>query len=360
MKKSLSLISAAILGLSASACSGLFSIEEPESDYGEIALSFSESAASLRTKSAGDIPDTNNFILRVYNSAGKVLYNGKYGASPKTISAEEGNCTVEILSREFSAPLFDAPQYGDTRTVAVKAGETTSVRLECTLLNCGVRLRTAPDFLEAYPLATLVLRSTDGTLMYSYSERRTAYFRPGTVSLVLSSKDEDRTLLSRSLNAREILTLNVSAGTAAHASKGISVSIDTSAVHSSEDFVIDSGGRGSSKENAFNVTQVRMNPGLSDVWVYGYIVGGDLSSSKCSFDPPFSSKTNIVLATRSSCRDRSECISVQLSKGDIREELNLVDHPENLGREVMLLGDIVPAYYGLPGVQAILEYCWKE
>ena len=99
--------------------------------------------------------------------------------------------------------------------------------------------------------------------------------------------------------------------------------------------------------------------GESGVWVYGYIVGGDLTSSKCSFAPPFTSRTNLVLAAKSSVSDRSACISVQLAKGDIRDALNLVDHPENLGRQLYLKGDIVPAYYGLPGLQALTDFDWK-
>ena len=99
--------------------------------------------------------------------------------------------------------------------------------------------------------------------------------------------------------------------------------------------------------------------GAVDVWVYGYIVGGDLSSSRCSFDGPFSSRTNIVLASKSSCRDKQSCLSVQLAKGDVRDALNLVDHPENLGRKIYLKGDIVASYYGIEGLQGVSEYMWK-
>ncbi|MBQ2161721.1 MAG: hypothetical protein II446_00325, partial [Bacteroidales bacterium] len=91
-----------------------------------------------------------------------------------------------------------------------------------------------------------------------------------------------------------------------------------------------------------------------------YIVGGDLSSSKCSFSPPFSSRTNLVLATKSSCKDKSLCMSVQLAKGNVRDNLNLVDHPSLVGRQIFIKGTIVEAYYGIPGVQNISEYQLKE
>lgn len=99
--------------------------------------------------------------------------------------------------------------------------------------------------------------------------------------------------------------------------------------------------------------------GEEDVWVYGYIVGGDLSSSGASFTPPFKSRTNIIIAARSSTADKSSCMSVQLQKGDIRDALNLVDNPDILGDQIFLKGNIVEAYYGIPGIQGITEYEFK-
>ena len=63
-----------------------------------------------------------------------------------------------------------------------------------------------------------------------------------------------------------------------------------------------------------------------------------------------------MLASKSSCREKDDCISVQLNSGKIRDALNLVDNPSLLGKKIYLKGDIVEAYYGIPGVQAISEY----
>ena len=46
-------------------------------------------------------------------------------------------------------------------------------------------------------------------------------------------------------------------------------------------------------------------------------------------------------------------------EGDIRDELNLVDHPENLGKQIYIKATVVEAYYGIPGIQNISEYKWK-
>ena len=46
-------------------------------------------------------------------------------------------------------------------------------------------------------------------------------------------------------------------------------------------------------------------------------------------------------------------MSVKLPKGDVRAAINLVDHPEILGRKIYLKGDLIAAYYGIPGIENI-------
>ena len=115
-------------------------------------------------------------------------------------------------------------------------------------------------------------------------------------------------------------------------------------------------GKGDSISDALTVSQATASAGEEDVWVSGYIVGGDLTSSSASFETPFTSRTNILLGSRSSASDRSSCLSVSLQSGYIRDELNLVDNPFLLGRKVCIKGDIVEAYYGLPGLKNLTDF----
>ncbi|MBR5042890.1 MAG: DUF4493 domain-containing protein [Bacteroidales bacterium] len=307
------------------------------------------------------IPDTNDFLLTVTDARGNILYDGTYGASKESFSLEEGTYTVSVRSCDFTAPLFNAPQYGDTQVAAVKAGKTTVVTLACVQLNSGIRLRISSAFPDAYPNAVLFLKSTAGKLMYGYKETRIAYFQPGTVNLEMSDGGVESTLFTRMLEPQQIVTIGVNVASDAHKS-GIEVQVDTTRNWTEENFTIGGGGNtggGSAPESAYSVPTAKSHVGEEDVWVYGYIVGGDLSSSKCSFSAPFSSRTNLVLASKSSCTDKTSCLSVQLAKGAIRDELNLVDHPELLGRQIYMKGTIVEAYYGIPGLQNITEYKWK-
>ena len=108
--------------------------------------------------------------------------------------------------------------------------------------------------------------------------------------------------------------------------------------------------------DALTVSQAIASAGLEDVWVCGYIVGGDLSSSAASFEAPFSSRTNILLGSRSSASSRASCLAVSLPSGHVRDDLNLVDNQHLLGRKVCLRGDLVDAYYGLPGLKNVDDY----
>lgn len=335
-------------------------ILSPDDRPGNFTLHFS-SDSYMSTKAGADIPDTNSFILTVTGPDGEVVYDGPYGSSPESFDVSPGNYTVSAISTEFKAPKFSSPQYGDKQLVVVSPGLSCSIELLCRQVNSGVKLNVSKDFLKVYPNGSLILKNPDGKLMYSYSEKRIAYFTPGPLSLILSNGAKDEVLLSRVLESQEILLLNVSASTSQTSSKGgVSIQIDTSRFWNVEDFVIgQENARGGSRETAYSVGQARSEAGAEGVWVCGYIVGGDLSSSSASFTKPFNARTNIVIASRSSVTQKESCLSVQLQKGKIRDALNLVDNPDNLGKEIFLKGDIVESYYGIPGIQNITEYEFK-
>ena len=182
---------------------------------------------------------------------------------------------------------------------------------------------------------------------------------------MLSNKGNDEVLMTKVLEAQDVLDLKVevassgvSAGTPAVRGNRISVSVDTTRNWLSGTYVIGGSNSGGGVEirDALTVAEALKSIGDEDVWVSGYIVGGDLTSSSASFSSPFSSRTNILIGPRSSVSDKSSCLSVQLPSGELREGLNLVDNPEILGRKVCLKGDIVEAYYGIPGIKNITEY----
>lgn len=332
----------------------------PEGDVekGELRISFGDCQI---TKVVEEIPDTSDFLLTVAGPDGKVIYDGVYGDSPESIMVDAGSYTIYVRSCDFSKPAFSTPQYGDEQCVVVPSGGVADVKLTCVQMNAGIRLIIDESFLEHCQDAVLFLKSSAGKLMYGYSEKRVAYFPPGSVSLMMSEKGTDKVLMTRELQARTVLEIDVSAAGSQQSSdsESIKVAVDTSRVWNQESYVVGGGissGKGSSAEDALTVSQALASIGEEDVWVCGYIVGGDLTSSSASFDAPFASRTNILLGPRSSTASRSSCIAVSLPSGNIRDAINLVDNPHLLGRKICLKGDVVESYYGMHGVKNVYDY----
>lgn len=318
----------------------------------------------VATRAAAELPDTNDFLMTVLKSDGSVVYSGTYGQSPETIKVSAGTYTVRVVSEEFSKPVFDKAQYGDEQTVAVTSGGLFKVGLLCRQMNAGMRLNVSPTFLTAYPKGLLYLKSGEGKLLWTYRETRIAYFKPGQVSLLLNDSSSEKVLLTRTLMSQDVLTINVSALTPSDTQKqegGVTISVDTTRNWISDSFVIGGGGAGDDSDNALSVSEARSRAGETGVWVCGFIVGGDLTSSDSgiSFEAPFSSSTNIAIASRSNVSSKSSCLSVQLPSGAMREALNLASNPSNLGKKLYLKGDIVSAYYGIPGIKNISDYILK-
>lgn len=329
-------------------------------ENGELRLRFSDDIYEY-TKASAELPDTNDFILDIRDSKGKVIYSGFYGDSPESLSVSPGSYSVSVKSSEFDKPRFSMPQYGDEQCVVVPSDGIINVILECRQINAGIRLKVDSGFLTSYPEGVLYVSSDQGRLMYGYSEKRIAYFNPGSVSVVLSEGGTEKTLLTRTLRSQEILTIGIYVASGSSPDRPLSIKIDTTRIWNEESFTIGGGdgNKGDGYDNALTITQAKASIGEKDVWVRGYIVGGDLSASAISFRPPFSSATNLAISSRSSATSKEQCMSVQLPAGEIREALNLVDHSELVGRQLYINGDIVEAYFGIPGIKNVSDFVLK-
>ena len=327
---------------------------------GELRISFAGLPGD-GTRGMTEIPDTGDFIITVADSKGRGVYDGKFSACPEVLEVPSGSYVVKAVSRAFSVPEFSAPQFGDEQCVVVSPSGISEVRLSCTQMNAGVKLDIDRNFPTAFPDGVLFLKSSGGKLMYGYSEKRVAYFAPGSISLVLSAGGKDEVLMTRTLVSQDMLTLKVRIPTASAEASGpavrLSVEVDTTRNWLNDSVTLGQGSNdGSTESMAMTVAQARDSAGDEDVWVCGYIVGGDLSSTSASFAPPFKSRTSLLLGPKSSTSIRQSCMSVQLPAGELRESLNLADNPSLLGRKIYIRGNIVESYYGLPGIKNVSEY----
>ena len=343
----------AALLVSATACSDLFRQERT----GTLHITFISTNATS-TRASGGQPDTDTFLLTVSDAAGQIFYDGTFANAPDELTVPEGNYTVSAVSAPFETPAFDAPQWGDTQVVSVSGGANVSVNLVCRQLNSGLCVEVAASFREAFPTGALTLDAAEGSLPFPYGETRTAYFRPGPVSISLHDGAFEQRLLTRNLEACQILSLRLSASVGAK-SGGIAIQVDTARSWLSDQYVYGAPG-GQSPEEAYEVGTARERAGESGVWVRGYIVGVATGSGKVTFAPPFTKNTNLILGAKASTTDIGYCLSVELKSGKIRDALNLQDHPELLGRRLYIRGDLVSAYYGIPGLKAPTEYRLDE
>ncbi len=97
---------------------------------------------------------------------------------------------------------------------------------------------------------------------------------------------------------------------------------------------------------------------VANTYVKGYIVGyiPGMNLSEAVFGTTGEvSKTNLLLAGSASVSSVDKCIPVQLPAGAIRDALNLLDNPGNLGREVTL-GGSQEKYFGANGLKSLTYY----
>ena len=111
-----------------------------------------------------------------------------------------------------------------------------------------------------------------------------------------------------------------------------------------------------SANNPYTISQAIVNLGDKDIWIKGYIVGYYSGTSYTSFvnnATNVTKTTNIALAESKDETDPAKTFPISLSSGTpIKDAFNLMDHPENLGKEVIINGDI-ETYYSTIGMKTV-------
>ncbi len=116
-------------------------------------------------------------------------------------------------------------------------------------------------------------------------------------------------------------------------------------------------GEPGSETDPYTIDEAFANQGVNDngvqVWIEGYIVGfvdGMNYPNNAVFGTEGETLTNIIIAATADEKDTSKCLPVQLPKGAIRDGLNVVANPTNLGKAIKLQGTLEP-YFGKPGIK---------
>lgn len=331
--------------------------------------SYGNYVAGLRgadSKSAvSAVLDTNKYILKVISSSGAEIYNGAYSARPAVLNVTAGTYTVKVFSKEFKEPELDIPLFGDEQVIKIKKDSTAHISLISSQLTGGIKLEYTSNFTNYFKGTGVYMKKDSAQIKCFYYSPHYVFFLPGDVSVVYKNKDgdpaytpddhktyEDTVLLTRKLKAGEMVTIKLDYILSKITGTGLSISIDTSRTWISEYFNLGSIAPYGS-HSIYEATKA-----IGDTMtVFGYIVGGDMTSSAFKRKPPFSSKTHFAIATNSWQSLRDKCMAVELSAtGKLRGELNLVDHPEYLKRPIIIRGTIVDSYMDYPGIKSVKFY----
>ncbi len=98
-----------------------------------------------------------------------------------------GSYTVTAMSGNLYDEDFDEPCFGCTEKIVVAEGSTTQVNLIASLLNVPVTVTATEALSTAFPGWVLTVHAAGGGyLEFVESETRTAFIRPGSISVSLS------------------------------------------------------------------------------------------------------------------------------------------------------------------------------
>lgn len=325
------------------------------SDKGTISLAISSIDAALYAEGTflkSDVAlDTNNFILTVTSSDGSVVYDGKYGEKPEEIVVMPGEYKVEVSSIRFAPPMFDAPKFGDSQTVTVEQGINVKVAFNCKQLNAGLRLKFSDEFIAQFPGTGVSIQQRENTVAYDYTQTKYLYLDESMFAMIYSGSNGDTVLMNKALRGGQMVTMNLSYKNTLISSTTLGMQIDTTRDWVSFDYNM-----------ALNIpygvlTIPEACRRLEErVQVFGYILGGDPTTSSMRVGPPFESKSSLVIATSMTERNRNRMMVVELPTGTVRDDLNLVNNPHLLGNPIIVTGTITSSYYGYPGIKSTKSY----
>lgn len=105
-------------------------------------------------------------------------------------------------------------------------------------------------------------------------------------------------------------------------------------------------------DKVLSVNEFLVNDYQQQVWVSGYIVGACAGNIKNAiFKAPFRWTSAILLADSIGETRKNKLISIQLKGRSVaRNALNLVDHPENVGKKIKVFG-FQNTYLDITGVK---------
>ncbi len=102
-----------------------------------------------------------------------------------------------------------------------------------------------------------------------------------------------------------------------------------------------------------DVVAMNFNDANAKGWVMGYILGSAATGPAVAGT---ANNTSLILADNAEGLNK---IAVALPDNAVRADLNVVEHPENIGKRVKVYGSL-EKYFGGPGVKSTSQYEWVD
>ncbi len=327
-----------------------------ESNDARLLFNIAHPVDVIATKGVSYI-DTNSFILTITNVNGSEIYHGAYGARPKEIVVPAGTYDVSVVSEIMGEPAFEKPVYGDEKMIVVSNGQSAEIDFLCKMTNASISLSYTDRFLKRYGTDGVKLKQNETSITYSPTESRALYFEVGNVEFIADNEP----LFNRVLKAGEFHTLQLDASNN-ESESNFSISIDTTITTINEKIIVgedNSGANGLSAQTAMTISSAFEHVG-DTLWVWGYIVGTSITSTKFNMTPPFDTDAHLALAEDENASSRADVCPVELSKNALKESLGLATNPNNLKRRIAVRGVIVDSYFGTKGIKSVSDYYLQE
>ena len=322
----------------------------------------SDSAAAYSGAYANPL-DSNAYRLTISTSSGVKVYDSSYAGRPEIFYVKAGTYKIRVESEEFTEPGI-RPLFGQEQSVKAKKDSTLRVEIVSRQLTGGLRFSFTTGFVSWFKGTGIYLKRDTVEIKYGYGTRHYVYFYPGDIQVIYRNKDghpsytppdgpqyEDTLLFKRKLKAAELVTITLDYDLTKVAYGGFKFNVDTSRIRNQEYFNLG----GIAPYGCVSVYWCQTHIG-DTLKLFGYIVGGDASSSTFKKEKPFTSKTHIVVASKDWQALREKTIAVELPSGEIRKKLNLVDHPEHHKKPIVITGTVTDSYFGYPGMKSVTSY----
>lgn len=136
------------------------------------------------TRSGGNTPVDNDFLVRIENTRGEMLKTWKYAELPSLIKVVPGSYKlVASYGTDSILPAFEKPYYYGETKITLKEGDNLDTLVYCSIGAVKVAVEFDKSFGYEYQDYWVDIKTVGDSLSFAKDESRVAYFKPGNLRM---------------------------------------------------------------------------------------------------------------------------------------------------------------------------------